>query len=439
MSRIYYSETGRVIPSLCEELTDYRRARKVLRLPGTRAPARLYLLARAYPEARLPLRLAVNGTELPGLLPRNPGAYVWHEAAIPPNLLSAGANTFEFWTDAPAMDAWSLALEDGHPAPDSYVSTDAGETWRNERMGYLNVARGEYVVRVRLAEGMDDPPPGMIWEDADHPRLRRLRRTLPAHILEGGTTLARVRALASWVCTRWEYRNERGATQYAPWDAETIIAWGQAGRGHDGRTPIVMCVHYAVVMVTCCLALGIPARCAVFTNEVNGSDGHFTAEVWFPELGKWVMVDPNLDAILFKAGVPLSVKEIQAAGVELADLIEWGPGHAFQMRNPVIAAWVPRTYRNGVCFRQRSLWPRTDFLSHPEQSPPGHGWSAYCETDLVWERDDLEQGFGMFARFGDADYFDAPPQGFPTSAVSGAIPQGVALEALDAPTTEDVL
>lgn len=413
MSRLYYSESGRVVPTFCEELTDYRRARKLLYLPGTRAPASLYLLARAYPEAKLPLRMAVNGTELPGLPPRDPGALVWHEAAIPPGLLTAGANTFEFWTDAPAMDAWSLAVEDGHQTPNSYVSTDAGETWRNEKMGYLNVSRGEYVVRVRLAEGVDDPAPGMVWEDAHYPRLHRLRQGMPAHIPEARTTLARVRALASWVCTQWEYRNAGNATQYAPWDAETIVAWGQAGRGHDGRPPIVMCVHYAVVMVTYCLAAGIPARCAVLTDDVNGIDGHFTAEVWFPEWGKWVMVDPNNDAILFKAGIPLSVKEIQAAGADLAGLIEWGPGHAFQLQNPVMAEWIPSTYLNGKCFRHRSLWPRADFLSHPEQSPPGHGWSAYCETDLVWETDDLEQGFGMFAYFGDADYFDAPPHGFP--------------------------
>ena len=32
MSRLYYSEEGRVMPSLCEELTIFRRARKTLTL-----------------------------------------------------------------------------------------------------------------------------------------------------------------------------------------------------------------------------------------------------------------------------------------------------------------------------------------------------------------------------------------------------------------------
>jgi hypothetical protein len=35
MSKLYLTETGRVIPTLCEELTTFRRARKRLRLPAT--------------------------------------------------------------------------------------------------------------------------------------------------------------------------------------------------------------------------------------------------------------------------------------------------------------------------------------------------------------------------------------------------------------------
>ena len=36
MSRLYYSEEGRVIPSLGEELTRFRHLRKTLDLPATR-------------------------------------------------------------------------------------------------------------------------------------------------------------------------------------------------------------------------------------------------------------------------------------------------------------------------------------------------------------------------------------------------------------------
>ena len=151
MSKLFYTETGNVVPTLCEEVTEYRRAKKILQLPGTDAPAKLFVLARSYPDNKLPLRVSVNGTELPGPPPNSSNIYIWHEVPVPPSLIVSGANEFEFWAEAPAMNAWSLALENGHKEPDSFVCTDGGETWRNEKMGYLNVSRGEYVVRVRLS------------------------------------------------------------------------------------------------------------------------------------------------------------------------------------------------------------------------------------------------------------------------------------------------
>jgi hypothetical protein len=412
MSQLYYSEQGHVIPSLCEELTDYRRARKALTLPSTREPANLFVLARSYPGNTLPLRVAVNGVEQPSLRPIQPDIYFWYEMALPPTLLKAGENVFEFWTDAPAMNAWSLGLENGHKDPRSFVSTDGGRTWRNEKLGYHNMGFGEYVVRVRLAEGRDPAPPALAWENRDHPRLRRLGELLPDEAWGDGTTHTRVRSLLTWASTSWYYRNTGAATQYAPWDPETILAWGKAARGHNGREPVVMCVQYAVTLVMSCLAVGIPARPAVFTGAINGFNGHFTGEVWFKEFNKWVMVDPTLDAMLFKGDEPLSVTEIQQAGDDLTRFIRFGPGQQYQTQNPVIESWIPDNLAKGVCFRHRSLWPRTDFLSQPELTPPGHGETAYSETDLVWETKDLAQGFGMFPYFGDSSYFDAPPQGF---------------------------
>jgi hypothetical protein len=418
VSKLFYSEDGGVVATQCEELATYRRARKVLLLPETRSTATLYLMARCYPENGLPLRVSVNGAEVPGVLPPTQrdafsggiDHYWWHTIPIDASLLAHGENVFELWTDGNALNTWSLAMENGHAHPHSYISTDGGETWRNERMGYLNTSRGEYVLRVRLAEGADPSPPAMIWEDAAAPRLQRLRNLVPDAALESGSTLSRVRALATWVSTRWEYRESVAAPQYSPWDPETIIAWGEAGRGHHGQLPNVSCIHYGVVMVCCCLAVGIPARCGIFTGGLNGFNGHFTAEVWFKEWEKWVMVDANVDAIAFKGGVPLSVSEIQELGTDVAELFEWGPGYEVQSQHPVMGPWIPKYLLNGFCFRHRSFWLRNDFLSHPEFTPPGHGTVAYADTTkLVWQATDLENGFGMFPYFGDQNYFDAPP------------------------------
>ncbi len=87
MSRLYHSEKGYVLPTLCEELTHYRRARKVLHLPGTSEPATLYVLARAWPNSACPLRISVNGTEVPGLFAdARFDNYMWNKVTVTPTL-----------------------------------------------------------------------------------------------------------------------------------------------------------------------------------------------------------------------------------------------------------------------------------------------------------------------------------------------------------------
>jgi len=409
MSKLYYNEAGHVLPTLCEELTSCRRARKVLVLPGTQAPASLYVLARPYAGSSVPLRISVNGTEIEPLLPGGVHAHAWYEISLPPSLLRPGANTFEFWNDASAMDAWALAVEGGHRDPASYVSDDGGQTWRNEKMSYLNLLNGEYVVRVRLDEGEDPAPPAFVWEDPRNPRLAHLRQRLPALALRPGPQMERVRALTYWLSTSWQHTDAAKAQQYAPWDAETVLSWGRVRTGHDGRLPIVMCVHYGAAFVSCAQAAGLRARTVITANVINGYDGHFVTEVWFEEYGKWVLVDPNLDAIFFQAGVPLSVREVQAAGADLGQLVEWGPGTEFQRRYQQIEAFVQDNYLKGPWIRSRANWARADFLGRPDLTPPGHGMSAYSETSLVWDADLRSRGFGMFPYFGSRDYFEAPP------------------------------
>ena len=318
-------------------------------------------------------------------------------------------NRFELWTDATAMNAWSLALEAGHAAPRSAISDDGGDSWRSERMGYLNAVRGEYVVRLRLAEGEDPEPPALVGEDGGGARAEALRQAMPSGALEERPWLEKVHILSAWLASSWEHTSSVRGAVYTPWDAETIVAWGGAREGHNGKRPVDMCVHYAVALVSACQVLGIPARCAVLTGGTNESNGHFVAEVYLPEYGKWIMVDPNTDGICWKDGAPLSIGEIQREGDDLSGVFEWGKGHAFQRTFPHIVEFIRDNLERGICFRCRSIWPRADFLAHPELSPPGHGSLAYCETALVWEKRDLERGFGMFSHFGGADYFDAPP------------------------------
>lgn len=409
MSRLFYSEQGRVIPTLCEELTRFRRVRKTLDLPATRETAALYILARAYPNTQSLLHLAINQHRLESLAPSGRSIYQWYRVDLDPALLVPGGNIFDLWTDSRAMDSWSLALEAGHAEPASWVTGDDGETWRNHHQGYLNAVRGEYVLRIRLAEGQDPAPPPLVWEPTHHPRLQSLREILPAGALNAGSDLSRIRALTGWLSSSWEHTNASIAAQYGPWDAETILAWGKAQAGHGGRRPIVMCVHYAAAFCSCCQAAGIPARCAILMDEINGWNGHFVAEAWLANYDKWAMIDPNLDVIFWQDNRPMSLTEIMNTKEGLADLVEWGPGTTFQRKNPRIEPWLQENYLTGHCFQHRSVWWRADLLARPEFSPPGHGSLVYCETGLVWEQRDLEAGFGMFPYFGSPNYFNDPP------------------------------
>lgn len=413
MSRLYHSEEGRVMPGLCEELTRFRHARKHVELPATDHAAQVWILVRAYPDCTTPLRLAVNGEHVTDVAPERPGAWHWHCVEVPAAALRAGDNQFELWTDTSAMDGWSLALEAGHASPDSELSDDAGQTWRREHMGYLNAVLAEYVVRVRLYEGDDAAPPPVVWEDLTSDRVQSLRSRLPAAAtLPNAPVLERARVLSTWLASTWEHTGSGRAEQYAPWDAETLLSWAPKQVGHNGKRPIAMCVHYAAALVSAAQAVGMAARCAVLTEAVNGSHGHFVAEIWEPDLGKWVVVDPNADAMFVERGVPMSMSEIQSAGNRIGTMIEWGAGTQFQLTFPHIVEFAEENLKKGVCFKHRSVWHRADLLTSPWLSPPGHGSLSYCETGLVWEQRDLDRGFGMFPAFGDADWFNAAPEGW---------------------------
>jgi hypothetical protein len=50
-----------------------------------------------------------------------------------------------------------------------------------------------------------------------------------------------------------------------------------------------------------------------------------------------------------------------------------------------------------------------DLLSHPDQTPPGHGQTAYCETALVWSQTNVVgEELGMFPHVVPAEVLDQP-------------------------------
>ena len=411
MSKLYYTESGHSMPNLAEELTTFRRARKVLTLPPTSSPATLYFVARAHEGSDRPLHVSVNGTTLPLVTPQLPW-HTWYEVSVDPGLLRAGDNVLEFWSDSTAMNSWALGLEAGHADPNSYVSDDSGRTWRNHHMAYLNVVRAEYVVRVRLAEGVDPAPPSMVFNDPDDPRLESLRATMPAQALDRSLPkLERLRSISTWLASSWEHTPaapDLGVVN-SPWDPETVLAWAPGQCGHNGLRPTANCIFYGVAFANAAQAIGVPARCAIFAGKPGKADGHFTAEYWSDEHRKWAMVDPNFDDFFIRDGVPLSVSELQTLGSDLEDVTARGPGAESQRPNQRVHRWFDSHERRARSLEFRTAWYRADQLTRPEFSPPAHGGGgAYTETGIVWEERDKDT-WPMFPLFGSPDYFDAPP------------------------------
>ena len=407
MSTLFYTERGYVTPDENEEVNFFRRAYKNLNLPETNAPAELFILARPHHLDVSPLKIEVNGQTTLFLEPQGDApAYRWYKVSVPDSALRAGENSFQIWSEGSAMNSWSIALDksiDGSQG--SFLSLDGGKTktWRNKSR--TNHQAGEYVLRIRIDEGQDPEPPEFLWEPPDHPRLASLRDLIPDEVKSSDSLIDQVHLLATWVASSWEYRSSALASLYAPWDAETILAWGQSQKGQNGLLPVVMCVHYAIVYITACQSLGIKSRPAVFTEDLGGYHGHFVAETWVPALNKWIFVDPNIDAVFYQNDEPMTVSALKAHD-DWNPFVRFGKGFDYQIKNPAIKKFMD-IYLNGSFAKLRSIWSRADFLAHPELTPPGHGSLAYCETDLIWQND---ASLAMFPYHVDEAYFDQPPQ-----------------------------
>lgn len=409
MSRLYFSESGRVLPTLGEELSNWRRARKRLRLPRTEREARVYVLARSGHGCRCPLLIRVNGSAAIRVEPRQPGFYRWHTVSIPASTLSEGVNTLDLWCEAPTMGCWTLAVEYASDGK-SETSRDAGRSFSSGALGVHSIARGEYVVRIRIAEGRDPRPPRVRFEGESNPNgLHRMRSFLPADFKsDSGPAPARLREVSSWLSRRWPYLTTREGRVHAPWDPPTIDEWTQSGRKPAGEPPVIWCIHFSMSFVLCCAAIGIPARCAVICEE-NTVNGHSIAEVWLADIERWIVVDPTFDVTFASGNVPLSIEEIREHPDNLSSLVRAGDGLERRLDDARLRAFWRESYLTGRCFAHRSVFTRCDCLSHPELSPPAHGSVSFCETNLVWERESRNSEFAMFPYAGSPRYFAAAP------------------------------
>jgi hypothetical protein len=305
------------------------------------------------------------------------------------------------------MGNWSIAVELGHPRAGSFRSVDGGLTW-GSGTSYCDIGLGEYVVRVRLVEKDDDPPPPFRWESSSRDEILAQVSDLIPGAAVAGSDVDAVRALCHAIACRWEYTTTDAGVYFPPWDPKTIDALARGGLGPGGRKSVVWCIHFSAAFSLCALALGMPARCAVVSEGGIGA-GHSLSEVWLPRHGKWIAADPTIDALFVDGDEPLSLDEVVARRSRIRELAVFGPGLAKRRGERAMRTWIDDAYLSGGCFANRSVWNRMDFLSHPEFTSPAHGGVAFCETELVWRSQSLERGFGMFPSFAEEDWFAAPP------------------------------
>lgn len=416
MSKLFYTESGRALIGLNEEIGRWRWARKSLTLPpaATKAGADLWMSMAMYDGNRQPLEVLLNGRPLAKVKPSAGKArgFDWMRVPVPAGRLKAGANVVELRSNNTAMNGWILGIENGAEMPASFLSTDRGETWRNHAMGAHGVLRGEYLVRLRShAPTLTDPPPApVVYEDAKHPRVRELLNVIPAPIRREKEPWAQVLALRSWLATYWTHDPRPGS--YTPWDPQTILDWSQRKWAHGRKGRVVMCVHYGAAMVGFAAALGLKARCVCVTNYLHTPEGHFMAEVWDPLLHQWVLHDPNYDVHYEIQGRPISTMDMAefSHGTGETPRVAKGPGFPRSPRR--VTEPFGRLFASGESFRMSGIWRRNDFVSDVTAAPPNHGSVIYAETDFVWWNPPAlkdHETAPFPARTATRAYFDAPP------------------------------
>jgi len=231
---------------------------------------------------------------------------------------------------------------------------------------------------VRIADGT---PPEYLTPSYDDQNLpaEKIRVLLPPEFSEiHAPDWKDAWPIALWIQTAWPYRNTFQGRFYCPWRVDEILHWGRMGKSADGTPVIAMCVHYAVAFQQCCLALGTPARVLPLAAHPNSDNGHFVTEIWSRSLQKWVVIDPQAGLYFVdENGHPLNALEVSQLN------------HPKSRARCGADAPVPENFpypyaHSRELFQHIGVWRRADFYTCPEQTPPGHGTTAYAETDILW-------------------------------------------------------
>jgi len=388
--RLTWSETGRVLLEHNEEVSRWRQARKTFTVHVGEPQGELWLLVGEYEGNTKPLVVRVNGRRTTLKPTGRARGLHWERVNVPRGALKRGRNEVILSTSSDRPATWILGAVPVRDAGTSALSLDGGQTWYTDGMGVYALTPAEYVVRLWVdnAPAAPNTPYQLIRERPDHPQLKALVRHFRLRETVSGTrhTYDRVRALMTRVARLWKVGQAPPGHGYnCPWDTFTIAAWMDAGSVQQGLRPVAYCVHFGIIMVQFCTALGMVARNVVMEDDIpECKGGHFTCEVWVPEWDKWIHVDPDHDACYEAGGAILSMAELSDACLsgrikEVNPL--HGPAYGY---DPRLNTAKPRAYERHQQFRRWGVYPRTDYASNPAAHPIQHGTGEYRQTHFLW-------------------------------------------------------
>jgi len=155
------------------------------------------------------------------------------------------------------------------------------------------------------------------YEDGSaNPYLQKLKSEYPIDSIAPTckNDLEKVQKLSSWVHGLWQHDGYNTPKQN---DALHILE--EVKKGERFR-----CVEYGIVTTACLNAIGLPSRTlSLKTKEAETTPrgaGHVVMEVFLKDLNKWVMVDPQFDAVACLNNIPLNAVELQKAITENKDM-----------------------------------------------------------------------------------------------------------------------
>lgn len=227
----------------------------------------------------------------------------------------------------------------------------------------LNILNGIETVNLEF-DSSRNPKLKFAYEKGyGNPYLQKLKTdyNLDSIAAPAKNDIERVKLISSWVHNLWQHDGDN-----QPEKSDAIYILEEVKKGKRYR-----CVEYGIVTTACLNALGLPSRTlSLKTKDAETTPygaGHVVMEVFLKDMNKWIMVDPQMDAIPYSEGKPLNAVEFQRAMTEKKDLvIESGDPEFIQGQ---YEGWIyPYLYYFSYSFDNRENIPAAEVIKYNDKT-----------------------------------------------------------------------